>query len=226
MIIRIAFAALIAFAAVAQCTAAVTIDFETVPGVTAVGFSAGTGVPPSGQLSSQLLSDGVVFGSTTAQYVALVDLGSGHATSGVQGIGGVTPTGGGNAVLDYSPIFVTFFLPNTATTAATDSVSIKIDQIPIAGNVFLKAFDINGNLVGSDSELDTDQRALTVAAAGIHSIEFYSESQTVAFDDLTFGDPLVEVHADAAAAPEAGSIFIWSTLGIFGVWFGRKAKRC
>ena len=69
------------------------ITFEVIPDVTALGtFFDGTPVPVEARLSDQLRSQGVSF-SSTAGYVALVNLGGGHATSGVNGIGGVNAAG-------------------------------------------------------------------------------------------------------------------------------------
>ena len=59
------------------------ITFETIPGITAmISFIDGSAsVPTDARLSTQLqMSDGVSF-SSAAGYVAVVRLGSGHATS-------------------------------------------------------------------------------------------------------------------------------------------------
>ncbi|HYE14562.1 MAG TPA: hypothetical protein VD968_09000, partial [Pyrinomonadaceae bacterium] len=68
----------------------VLITFESVTGITTTAaYPDGSLVPAGARLSTQLqMSDGLSF-SSTAGYVALVRLGSGHATSGVNGIGGV-----------------------------------------------------------------------------------------------------------------------------------------
>src|SRR5688500_5065468 len=69
----------------------VTLNFEDRSGMT---FLPGNPVPASAQLRDQyLLSHGVRFGSQSTPYVAVVALGSGHATSGINGIGGVNVGG-------------------------------------------------------------------------------------------------------------------------------------
>jgi hypothetical protein len=61
------------------------IDFE---GLSAMTFISGNPIPPSAQLSDTFLfTHGVRF-SSGSPYVAVVDLGVGHATSGTNGIGG------------------------------------------------------------------------------------------------------------------------------------------
>lgn len=155
------------------CRSAV-IDFE--------GLSTGT------LLSTEFqASDSLVFLENANVYF----LGTGHATSGQLGLyyGGAT-------------IIAEFRLPSNAP-AVTDLVSIKGDLIPTAGNVFLNAYDIDGNLIASDIQPDSPAPAtLMVAAKGIHRIEFYSKSGTVAFDDLRFNTPVGEV----GDTPEPASI--------------------
>src|SRR2546422_1945722 len=88
-----------------------TIDFEGLPGMP----NAIVPVPTSSQLSDQFLSTlGVQF-SSGSPYVAVVDLGFGHPTSGRNAIGGTTPGG----LLTYNaayPIVATFFDPSNPTT--------------------------------------------------------------------------------------------------------------
>jgi hypothetical protein len=72
--------------------------------------------------------------------------------------------------------------------------------------VTLQAFDINGNLIGSDVEPDSPAPAtLSFSGAGIHRIAFFSQSGSVAFDDLEFNTP---VAADMNGVPEPSSIVL------------------
>src|SRR5439155_620041 len=76
-------------------------------------FLDGMPVPLDARLGAQLQrSDGVSFssiaGSSIVGYVALVNLGSGHATSGVNGIGGVDAA---DTLRYNSSILITFTLP-------------------------------------------------------------------------------------------------------------------
>src|SRR3989442_5617941 len=134
------------------------ITFESVPGVTGMAFLDGTPVPVDGRLGTQLqLSDGVSFssiaGSSIVAYVALVNLGSGHATSGVNGIGGVDAA---DTLRYNSPVMITFTLPgDPSTPAITNFVSIRGDQFAVVGgSATMEAFDVNGLSLGSVTAAD------------------------------------------------------------------------
>src|SRR3989475_7281109 len=134
------------------------ITFESVPGVTGMAFLDGMPVPLDARLGAQLqLSDGVSFssiaGSSIVGYVALVNLGSGHATSGVNGIGGVDAA---NTLRYNSPVMITFTLPgDPSTPAITNFVSIRGDQFAVVGgSATMEAFDVNGLSLGSVTAAD------------------------------------------------------------------------
>ena len=179
-----------------------TITFDSLTPMS--GASSGTAVPAAARLSNQLLGLGVRF-SSTSDYVAVVPLGTGHATSGVNGIGGVSSAG----QLSYlSPIRVTFFLPSDPSVlAVTDFVSIRGDLRPIPGSITMQAFDINGDLLGTVTQPDTGGTTLSLAIAGIHSIRLTQQTGTVAFDDLTFNTPV----AAAAPVPEPAALVMLGT---------------
>ena len=165
-----------------------TLNFDS---LAAMVGPVGTPVPASARLSNQLLNSGVRF-SSGSDFVAVVGLGSGHATSGLNGIGGVNSAG---QLSYFIPIRVTFFLPSDPSIqAVTDFVSIRGDMFPLMGTLTLQAFDLNGNLLGSVTEPDSIGTTLSLSVAGIHSIRLSQSSGTVAFDDLSF-NPL------AAAGP-------------------------
>jgi hypothetical protein len=164
---------------------AATIDFETIPGME----NAIVPVPTESQLSDQFLSTLGVRFSSGSPYVAVVGLGEGHATSGINGIGGTTPGG----LLTYDgafPIVATFFDPNNPTVpATTDFVSLRIDLVPTSAlNIRLDAFDVNARLIGSFTTVDSSGALLQVAVAGIHSVQFVGtvDNSGAAVDDFTF----------------------------------------
>ena len=196
--------------AAALAQAQVVIDFEGLSGMP----SGGTPVPAASQLSDQFLSTlGVAFRSQEASFVAVVQLGSGHATSGINGIGGVRADGW----LFYSqPIIASFFLPGEASTpAVTDLVSVRGDRIGTNQNVFLQAFDVQGVQIAGDTQIDVNGvgATLTVSAPGIHSVRFFSAANNVAFDDFRFGT--------LTAVPEPGSAALLG-LGLLGLLAARR----
>jgi hypothetical protein len=155
------------------------------------GFTAGTFLSTEYQASS-----GIVFTDNARIYF----LGTNHATSGDYGI-----------FNSGTSIAADFILPGDIP-AATNSVTVYGDLIPIGGTVTLQAYDINDNLIGSDVELDSPAPAtLTVNAPGIHRIVFFSQTGTVAFDDLTFNTP---TPIDAEAIPEPASMALLLSGGL------------
>lgn len=165
----------------------VTIDFE---GFAAISFLGGSPVPESARLSNQLAAVyGAVFSSDGgAPYAAVVALGPGHATSGVNGFGSVTT----DDILSYAtPARIHFVVPSSpSSTATVDFVSLRGDLLTaFFGTVSLEAFDQGGTLLGSDTQIDSNPVILTVRHAGIHSIRITQETGSVAFDDLTFSTP-------------------------------------
>jgi hypothetical protein len=140
----------------------VTVDFE---GFSGMSFFGGTPVPGSAQLSSQLLSShGLLFSSDSGSpFVAVVALGANHATSGVNGIGGVDRDG----LLSYgTALRIEFFLPsNPAVPAATDFFSVRGDLIANGNHpVTLEAFDVSGGLLGRMTQIDSQPWTLRVLA--------------------------------------------------------------
>ena len=170
----------------------VVIDFEGLPGMT---FYSRNPIPPPSQLSQQLVPGYGVSFSSGSPYVAVVDLGYGHATSGTNGIGGSTPGG----ILTYSsayPIVATFSDPaHPSTPAVTDFVSVRIDQCGGSGlTVRLNAFDVTGSLIGFATSLDIGGATLQVSTPGIHSVQFIGtiDDAGAALDDFTF-NPLTPI---------------------------------
>lgn len=182
------------------------ITFEVVPGVTAMGtFFDGTPVPLESRLSNQLqLSQGVSFSSTVG-YVALVNLGLGHATSGVTGIGGVNAA---DTLRYNSPVVITFTLPGDPTTPAiTDFVSIQGDNFPVAGGfATMEAFDVDGVRLGVVTVPDEVGLTLKLSIPNIHSVRLTQTRSDIAYDDLRFNALTHVGHAPTANAGADQSI--------------------
>ena len=126
-----------------------TIDFEGLPATP--NFLEDSAIPQEDTLSDQLLrTDGVTFRSGSGvPYIAVVNLGQGHAPSGTTGIGGMSTA----TILDYhTPIIAEFFLPGDPTTPAlTDFVSITADELGDGRTIGLEGFDANGQLLATTS---------------------------------------------------------------------------
>ncbi len=164
----------------------VLIDFEVFD---AMDFWSGQPIPEAARLSDGVAATHGVLFVSGAEYVAVVALGVGHATSGTNGIGGATPDG----ILTYDrrwPIVFRFVDPqNPEALAVTDFVSVRGDMAGTSGQeVVINAYDVSGVLVGSDQVLDFGGQTLTVAGVGIHRVEFLGTQDDcgVALDDLTF----------------------------------------
>ncbi len=174
-------------------TGGVLIDFETILGITPGTSQQGAGVQTGARLSTQLqMSRGVSF-SSTAAYVAVVNLTSGHATSGAIGIGGVDSS---NIIRYNQPVVIRFTMPGSPSIpAVTNFVSIRGDQRPATGSATMEAFDANGALIGTVTAADVaGGLTLSLSVPGIHSIRLTQTRSDIAFDDLQFD------HLRAAAS--------------------------
>ena len=166
------------------------VDFEAIPGITVLGaFGDGCCVIPlAARLSTQLqISHGVTF-SSVAGYVAVVRLGTGHATSGANGIGGVNLAN----VLKYnSPVVITFNVPGSPSTpGVTDFVSIRGDMQPATGRATMEAFGAEGTLLATVTAADASGGlTLTIATPHIHSVRVTQTLSNIAYDDLRFNPP-------------------------------------
>jgi hypothetical protein len=175
--------------------APVVVDFEGLPSTALWSFSP---VDPAALLSNQLVPTyGTLFQSESPDNaVAVVNLGAGHAPSGVNGIGGVNA-----GLLSYgTPMRVTFFTPaDPSTPATTDFVSIRNDNLPTGTlSVSMEGYDVNGNLLASTSAIDVLNLTLSVSAPGIHYVRILGQD-SIAWDLLTF-DTLTPVPEPSSLA--------------------------
>ena len=165
---------------------AVVLDFE---GLTGMNPNSGNPIPVASQLSDQFLTSFGVRFSSGSPYIGVVELGSGHATSGINGVSGSTSDG----LLTYAPanpIVAEFFNPfNPTQPATTDFVSLRIDLAGGSGMfVTLEAFDVDGNLLTFQTSPDIGGATLQIATPGIHSVRYLgtNDQQGAAIDDFTF----------------------------------------
>ena len=159
-----------------------------------------------------------MFSSDNSPFIAAVNLGPGHATSGIIGVGGSDISGN----LSYSGVFfkANFFDPSNITHAVvTDFVSVRTDLVRFIDRVetvTFSAFDINGNLLGQNTQDDTGGLLLSLAFNGIHSVTFSGVSAT-ALDDFSF-NPVTSVPIPAAVW-----LFGTGLVGLLGV--GKKRSK-
>ncbi len=146
------FGVAILFAIHSAAKAAIVLNFEELASTTA--YSNGQPVPAADRLSTQYLAiDGIRF-SSGSNYVAVGNYGS-AAPSGTNAIAGTSASGD----FDYAAtVFFTFWdLADTSTPATTNFFSMRGDLDATGGgvDVTVSAYDLNGNLIGSDTELDS-----------------------------------------------------------------------
>lgn len=189
----------------------ILLDFED---HAAMGYVSGTTITEAAKLSDDYLSVyGVSFSSGEDPYAAVVALGAGHATSGINGLGG--SNAGKLAYHEDYPIIATFFNPsNVSQKATTDFVSLITDlwEHPNGLMMILEGYDVYGQLIASDSALDTGGVTLSISTNGIHSVKFKGSS--VAIDDFSF-NPVSPIPEPATA-----SLFGGVAIGV--LWIRRR----
>jgi len=197
--------------------APVIINFEQFDSLSLMGLPEAAPVPESARLCDQLLASyGLIF-TSGAPYVAVLDYYR-CIPSGPRFIGGVAPDGTLTWSSDY-PVTITFRKPGDGSLpAVTDFVSIQGDLCGDGRPITLKAFDIDGNLIASDTDGDWGP-VLTVSTPTrvIHQVKFFGHpdpyAEGVGWDNLTFNTPVpvntppVGVLDPASQRVEVGSVF-------------------
>ncbi|HEX8877961.1 MAG TPA: hypothetical protein VF777_14530 [Phycisphaerales bacterium] len=162
----------------------ILLDFED---IASMNNAPGASIPAVSRLSDfYLATHGVRFFSGSP-FVAVVNHGS-NTPSGVNILGGSTPDGR----LTYQntfPVEAAFFDPTGTVRYVVSAVSVRGDLTSIPGTKTLEAYGVAGNLLGSDTQPDSNPAALAVNAPGIHRVRIFSQSATVGFDDLRFDTP-------------------------------------
>lgn len=162
----------------------ILLEFEDFP---AMSNSPGAVIPTASRLSDfYLATHGVRFSSGSA-FVAVVNHGA-NTPSGRNILGGST-LDGRLTYLSTFPVEAAFFDPTGSVKYVVTAVSVRGDLRPIPGSKTLEAYDVDGNLLGSDTQPDSNPAPLAVNAAGIHRIRMFSQSATIGFDDLRFDVP-------------------------------------
>jgi len=180
--------------------AVIVLNFDSLPATSA--YSNGSPVPAGDRLSNQYVSTNGILFSSNSPYVAVGQLGA-AAPSQPNAIAGTSAAGN----FDYSaPVTFSFWNPaNPSQPAVTDFFSIQADTDGNGGgvNVTVSGYDVNGNLVGSNTELDTGSETWTLAFPSMHSIVFPGTTANpsfggIALDNATF-DPVTPVPEPVSA---------------------------
>lgn len=188
-------------APLATAQAQIVIGFDDLPGV---NQNAGTFISPASRLSNQYLAaDGVLF-TSGGGYVGVVVLDG--AISSPNGISGSTS---GNLVTygQNNPISATFWMPaNPSIAAGTNFASLQGDADPTNGGwqVTLNGYDINNNLVASNTVTDVGSEVLTITSSSmnIHRVVFLGSPGDfggVGVDNFQF-NPVAPVPEPATVA--------------------------
>ena len=209
------------FLFIANCRADTIINFEPpLPGgLIPIDFVEDTPVTLQARVTTQYGNLGVLF-----ENAALVNLGLGHATSGTNGLAGISALG----TVDYgSPVIFTFVDPlNNALPWVTNHFAISTDQAGGSLNtITLSAYGVTGNFLGSVSHVETGG-SVTLELQGIGGIHTVIVSSTLmnhfsggmGLDDVRFGP------VSPTAVPEPGS-FALTGIGLACLYcFGHLAR--
>lgn len=160
------------------------------------------------RLSNQYLQRyGVVF-SSGAPFVSVhLAESPGYAPSPPNYISGSRPDGFHTNSSEY-PVVARFFNPDDPTQKATTSyVSVTTDLLGTSpDSTSLKAYDVNGNEIGSVTKPDTGGVVLSLSLQGIHEVRFIGTTDWngVAIDNFTFTFPYFE-SANTPPTADAGN---------------------
>jgi hypothetical protein len=195
------------------------LDFEgPLPlGLTPMSFWQGTPVPADAKVTDQYLSLGLEVSGG-----ALINLGWGHAPSGVNGLGGFDA----NDLLDYEyPVAFLFFAPgDKSRPATTDYFAFTQDRYGDSYNdITLTAFDLDGNVVGASSYTEVANLASPLIITGlgqfhsvaVHQSQYNRGTGGIGIDLVTFGD-LQVADVDPNSVPEPATLDLLG-LGIVAI---------
>ena len=174
------------------------------------GYWPGSAIPPNSRLSDDYLETyGVRFRSENNDYVAVVNMGWGHAVSGANAIAAASS----DNLVDYSEsILISFFDPDSPLVpGVTDFVSIQGDLDNDSRQwMELIAYDLAGEIIAMDTGWDDGPATLSVSAPEIHSVKFtgdFSHGGGIGMDNLTFS-PIPEPSTFVLLLTAAGLLAV------------------
>ncbi len=190
------------------------INFDNLP---AMVPGPGT-IPVADRLSNQLGNLGVTFSTGLgADYVPVV--GPSDGTSPPNSIWMAAPD---NTLVLYEPYYVVIDFVDPAdpsSDAVTDFASIRGDVNGSSNTLTMQAFDMNGNLLGTDTQPDTGGETVKLSIPGIQSVHILMSTPTgqsggIALDDLTFDPPVSAANHLVVTAQPPGSVTAGSGFGL------------
>jgi len=175
---------------------AVTIDFEGLDYTMITGGGNKTPNPPS-VVTSDFMSDGVLFGKpgvSTGIAVVRDSFGPSSGLNSAAGLdaAGILPgTSSGSCVGD---IFFSFVLPGTLTLGETDYVSFTIGDTGGDLDIFeIRSYNLVDTLFDTQNVSNASRFPVTISLSGIHRVEVdFSGDYGYSLDDLSFTTPVPE----------------------------------
>ncbi len=180
------------------------INFDNLPAMV-----PGSGIiPVADRLSNQLANEGVTFSTAMgADYVPVV--GPSDAVSPPNQIWLATT---GNTLVLSLPYYavINFVDPsNPSVDAVTNFVSIRGDVNGSSNTLTMEAFNVDGDLIGTDTQPDTGGETVSVSTPGIQSVHIIMSTPQgqvggIGLDNLMF-DPPVPVSSPAAVTTQSAA---------------------
>jgi hypothetical protein len=121
---------------------------------------------------------------------------------------------------DYSaPVTFSFWNPaNPAQPAVTDFFSIQADLDPTGGGsgviITVSAYDVNGALLGSNTESDIGGETWTLAYPGIHSVVFPGTTANPNFGGIALDNAIFDPVTPVPEPMALGTLAAVSPLGL------------
>ncbi len=190
------------------------INFDNLPAI-----APGSGfIPVADRLSNQLSNLGVTFSTGLgADYVPVV--GPSDAVSPPNQIWLATTDNTLVLSLPYYAV-INFVDPsNPSVDAVTDFVSIRGDVDGSSNTLTMEAFDVNGDLIGTDTQPDTGGETVSVSTPGIQSVHIIMSTPQgqvggIGLDNLMFDPPVPMANHLVVTAQTPGSVTAGSGFGL------------
>src|SRR5262249_29871651 len=127
-----------------------------------------------------------------------------------------------NTLVLYEPYYVVIDLvdpSDPSVPAVTDFASIRGDVNGSSNTLTMQAFDINGNLLGSDTQPDVGGETVQLSIPGIHSVHIVMSTPNgqgggIGLDDLSFHSPVAVSNHLVVTTQPPSSVTAGSPFGL------------